>query len=205
MVSPTRSRLSSETADEVVAASCASRGSRSRSGRSPAPRAGGTGCGRRATPPAVADGNVRRRRPASAARAQLAPEAAARSTTRAGSTGPCRRRSRAGPSGRPRPRGGAPRPCCRAAPSPRTRRRPAPRGLSSPSKKTNRSVGPDRPRLDLAREPERDGRAGRAVVRADEAGDVLGVVVRADEHDAVRVLRRAPCRPRCAGRPGTRW
>ena len=46
----------------------------------------------------------------------------------------------------------------------------------------------------------RDGRAGRAVVRAHEAGDVLRVVVGAHD-DVARLAPAARCRPRCAGRP----
>ena len=54
-------------------------------------------------------------------------------------------------------------------------------------------------RLERARQLHGDGRAGRAVVGAHEAGDVLRVVVGAD-HDVARLAARHACRPRCAGR-----
>ena len=72
---------------------------------------------------------------------------------------------------------GAPRPCCRAGPSPRTRRRP--RRAGSPRRRRRRtgaSAGSCAGSISRA-SCSATAVPGRAVVRADEARDVLRVVV----------------------------
>ena len=186
MVSPTRSRLSSETADRSSQVLCQQSKSKSIRSIAGTPR-WRNGMWSSSTPPAVPAGNVAADAgPVGRARAARATgrglEYASRGIDRSLSPTKSSRTIRSTSSASRRAATLLPRsPFSSNSPG------PAPRGLSSPSKKTNSSVGPDRARLDLAREPERDRRAGRAVVRADEAGDVLRVVVRADEHDAIRV------------------
>ena len=165
MVSPTASRLRSETARQVVAAAVpAGEVEVDQVDRGHAPleerdvvvqdAAAQSPAGRRAPPP------TRLRR-----RAQPSPEPRRPSTPRAGSSRPLvaheveqHHRARV----REAPRGDL---AAAQAASARTRRRGTPRGLSSPSKKTNwivwRAARPDR-----ARELGDHGRARRAVVGA---------------------------------------
>ena len=114
-------------------------------------------------------------------RAQLSPQARPRVLLVADGEPPVARRSRAAPSrGRPRSAGAAtllPRsPFCSKSLVGRAARRL----LAVQEDELDRVAG----RLMRAGELGRHGRAGRAVVGAHEAGDVLGVVVRAHDHVA---------------------